>query len=313
LKNTKYYKFKEANLMLKASYKLMFVFVFWLACGNLLAGEKINKVLEVSADAEVEVHNTRGNITIEGWDKNQVVVKGELDDLTERFVFETNDNKTLIKVVLPNRNSNARSGSGSDLQIIMPKSGRLQFGGVSTDIEVRKIAKEVDISSVSGDVKLTDIQGKAYINSVSGDIVINGVADRLNISTVSGDVDAKVSAQSIEVSGVSADIKVTAETIESAQIETVSGNTSLRGQLTDSGSIRLSNVSGKSIYFSQAELNARIILDTGPGGDIVNRISDHEPSRSFIGSEKLKFTLGQGSAQIRMSTVSGEIELRSQN
>lgn len=306
-------KNKEANLMLKASYKSVFVLIFGLVCGNLWAGEKINKVLDVSADAEVEVHNTRGNITIEGWDKDQVLVKGELDDLTEKFVFETNGNKTLIKVVLPNRNSNARSGSGSDLQIFVPRTGRLQFGGVSTDIEVLKIDKEVDISSISGDIKLTKIKGKAYINSVSGDIVINGVADRLSISTVSGDVDAKVTAQSIEVSAVSADIKVSTETIESAQIETVSGNTSLRGQLSDSGSIRLSNVSGKSIYFSQTELNARVILDTGPGGDIVNRVSKHEPSRSFIGSEKLKFTLGQGSAQIRMSTVSGDIELRPQN
>ncbi len=299
--------------MFKSSHKSILVIIFTLMSGSALAGEKINKVLDVSADAEVEIHNTRGNITIEGWDKNQVVVKGELDDLTEKFVFETKNNKTLIKVVLPNRNSNARSGNGSDLQILIPKTGRLQFGGVSTDIAVTKIDKEVEISSVSGDIKLTNIAGKTYINSVSGDIVINGVADRLNISTVSGDVDAKVTARSIEVSAVSADIKVTTESIDVAQIETVSGNTRLRGNLTDSGTIRLSNVSGKSIYFSQPELNARIILDTGPGGDIVNRISKHEPSRSFIGSEKLKITLGQGSGQIRMSTVSGEIELRPQD
>jgi DUF4097 and DUF4098 domain-containing protein YvlB len=299
--------------MRTTTLKTISLCTLFFTSGLLSAGEKIDKVLEVSANAEVEIHNTRGKVTVEGWDNNQVAVKGELDDLAEKFIFETNNNKTLIKVILPNRNSSRRSGNGSELTIKIPKNGRLQFGGVSTDIEVRKLAKDVDVSSVSGDVKLSSIGGKAYINSVSGNIVIDGVAKRLNISTVSGDIDAKVTAKDIEISGVSADIKVTTVAIESAQIATVSGDTYLRGKLLESGDLKLSNVSGKSIFFAHDGLDARLELHTGPGGDIVNRISNHEPNRSFIGSEKLKFTLGQGSAQIRMSTVSGEIELRPQD
>ncbi|MBV1909866.1 MAG: DUF4097 domain-containing protein [Kangiellaceae bacterium] len=278
---------------------------------HVVAGEKINKSLDVSANGQVKIHNNRGDISVKGWDKNQIVVKGELDDLAEKFIFETKNNRTLIKVVLPRRNSHARSGGGSDLKIFVPKGYSVQFGGVSTDIDVSSVSKDVDISSVSGNIKLTSIGAGADINSVSGDISIKQVAGRLSISTVSGDVDAKVTSENIQVSGVSSDIKVMTNQIKSAKIETVSGDTFLHGKLNDSGAIRLSNVSGKSIYFTDNDLNARVILDTGPGGDIVNRLTKHEPTRSFIGSENLKFTVGDGEAQIRMSTVSGEIGLRS--
>ncbi len=299
--------------MQKPISKLLLLSFGLFAISPLLAGEKIDKALDVSADAEVDIRNTRGNIKIEGWDNNQVVVKGELDDLTEKFIFETQGNKTLVKVVLPNRNSRARGGNGSDLTIMVPLNARLQFGGVSTDVEIAKITNDVDISSISGEVKMSAAGGKTYINSVSGEIVINGENQRLQISTVSGDVDAKVLAKDIEITGVSADIKVTTGDIESAQIETVSGDSSIRGNLLESGRLRMSNVSGKSIFFAQENLDARIYLDTGPGGDIVNRLSKDQPNETFIGSEKLKFTLGQGSAQIRMSTVSGELELRKKN
>jgi len=296
----------------KTKFSVLIMSVAILSSGIVAAGEKIDKSLEVSEHGEVEIHNNRGDIIVKGWDKNQVVVKGELDDLAEKFIFETNKIRTLIKVILPSRNLNARGGNGSDLQIFVPKGHSVQFGGVATDVEISEISKDVEISSVSGDIKLITIGGKAYVNSVSGNIVVNQVEGRLNISTVSGDVDAKVVSKNIEVSGVSSDIKVSTLIIDSAKIGTVSGDTSLRGELNESASIRLSNVSGKSIYFAQSNLNARVTLDTGPGGDIVNKITDHEPTKSFIGSENLKFTVGDGSAQIRMSTVSGEIGLRSQ-
>ena len=297
-------------MYVKICFNLLII-AFSLLVGNVSAGEKINKSLDVSAEGEVEIHNNRGKITILGWDKNQVLVKGELDDLAERFVFETKNDRTLIKVILPNRNSRARGGSGSNLQIFCPKGFSLQFGGVSTDLKVSDLKNDVDISSVSGDIKLSSIAGKAYVNSVSGNIIVNQVKGKISVSTVSGDVDAKVTSSDIEITGVSSDIKVSTVNIDSAEIETVSGDTTLRGELNESATIRLSNVSGKSIYFTKQLDNAKVNLNTGPGGEIINKLTSHEATRSFIGSERLKFSVGEGSARIRMSTVSGEIGLRS--
>lgn len=275
-----------------------------------IAGEKINKSLDVSPDGEVEIHNNRGNIKITGWDKNQVVVKGELDDLTEKFIFSSEGNKTIIKVILPNRNVNRHSGEGSKLTIFVPENVFVQFGGVATYLDFSKINGGIEVNSVSGDVKIGDSKKRAYINSVSGKIDITGFSGNLKISTVSGDINATVSAKKIDINGVSSNISVKTDNIDIADISTVSGYTDLYGHLNENGDISLSNVSGDSYFYVTGELNARISLDTGPGGDVINKYSDDKVTSSFIGSEKLKFTAGNGEGLIRMSTVSGEIGLK---
>ncbi len=278
-----------------------------------IAGEKVDKTLDMNATGEVEIHNNRGDIVVKGWDKNQVSVKGELDDLAEKFVFKVEGDKTYIKVVLPDRNSNSRSGKGSDLKIFVPMGVSVQFGGVATDLDFSNINGGVDISSVSGEIKISKINKRAYINSVSGDITLNDIAGKIEVSTVSGDVVAKVASKRLAISGVSSDISVKTDSIELAKLSTVSGNTKLYGKLANNGEIKLSNVSGDSYFYVQGELNARVALDTGPGGNVVNKYSDDKPTSSFIGSEKLKFTAGNGDGLVRMSTVSGEIGLKQSN
>jgi len=283
-----------------------------LASINLaIAGEKIDKKLDASDLKEVEIHNNRGSVEITGWDKEQIVVKGELDDLTEKFVFSNSGDKALIKVVLPHRNFNSRSGKGSKLKIYVPRNVAVQFGGVATDLKISDLNNGVDIGSVSGNITLKSINGKGYINSVSGKIDVKQLTGRMEITTVSGDVKATVSSKRISVGGVSSDISITTEAIESIAISTVSGDAKVYGRLLEDGSIKLSNVSGDSYYYAMSGLNARVALETGPGGDVINKYSDDKPTSSFIGSEKLKFTAGNGEGLIRMSTVSGEIGLKS--
>ncbi len=275
-----------------------------------IAGEKIDKTLEVARTGEVEIHNNRGSIVLQGWDKNQVTVKGELDDLTQKFIFVSEGDKTIIKVVLPDRNTHSRSGSGSALKIFVPIDVSVQFGGVATDLNFSKVNGGVDISSVSGSITLSKISKRAYINSVSGNIKLNDVAGSVEVSTVSGDVDAKVLAKKLIISGVSSNITVKTDNIELAKLSTVSGDTKLYGQLEKDGEVKLGNVSGDSYFYVKGDLNARVDLDTGPGGNVTNQYSDDKPASSFIGSEKLKFTAGNGDGLIRMSTVSGAIGLK---
>ncbi|MCF6194184.1 MAG: DUF4097 family beta strand repeat-containing protein [Kangiellaceae bacterium] len=275
-----------------------------------IAGEKIDKQLDVSATGEVEIHNTRGKIELQGWDKNVVRVKGELDNMTEKFVFNHNDGKTLIKVVLPKSYSTSKRSRGSKLKIFVPLQVALYINGVSTDLDISNVQGGVEINTVSGDAVLKNIAKRTYINSVSGDVDLNDVKGRIEISTVSGDVKAKVTATKISIAGVSSDITVKASSFDTAKIVTVSGDAHFYGSLLADGDLRMNNVSGDSFFHVRGELDARITLETGPGGDIVNKYSSDKPTSSFIGSESLKFTSGEGSGTVRMHTVSGSIGLK---
>lgn len=276
---------------------------------SLLAGEKVNKSVDAVADGVVEIHNVRGEIVIAGWDKPQVSVVGTLDDLAEEFIFTSKGSRTFIKVKLP-RNSRFHNRDGSNLKINVPQASKVLFSGVATDLDVKAIDGGVDINSVSGDIKVKQTNGRTYINSVSGELVLRDITGSMEVSTVSGDLDADVNCDKISVSGVSADLKVNLKEIEVANVSNVSGDTLVTGILKDDGEIKLGSVSGEAFYIVQGELDARVSVETAPGGDIVNEYSDDKPISSFINSHNLRFTAGEGKGSVRMSTVSGNIGLK---
>lgn len=284
--------------------------VAYLTCiSSISAGERIDKSLEVSADGSVEIHNNRGKVTIEGWDKNKVSVKGKLDDLTKKFVFSREGDKTIIRVILPDTNTNGNVG-GSKLKIFVPKKASLLFSGVSADVEISDVYNGVEINTVSGSINASNIKKRTAINNVSGDIKLKSVDGRIEISTVNGDVEADVSAKNIVVNGVSSELVIRGKDIVSVSLSTVSGDAKLYAKLVDDGDVKMSSVSGDSFFYVGGQLNAQISLETGPGGNVLNRYSSDKPTQSFIGSERLEIKLGEGAGSVRMSTVSGSIGLR---
>ena len=274
-----------------------------------IAGDKVDQSLEVEPTGKVEISNVRGEIDVTGWSKDQVKFTGTLDDLTEKFIFTSENGHTLIKVKLP-RNTHNRSRDGSKLKVMVPQASKVSFSGVATDLKFLNIAGGLEVNSVSGDIELKEIKGSTYINSVSGNLVLEKLEGRLDISTVSGDLKANVDSRKLNISSVAADLAISVNQIESANISNVSGDSNISGMLNDDGELKMSSVSGEAFYHVKGELSADITMETAPGGDITNEISDHQPKSTFINSHHLRFSVGGGDATIRMTTVSGDIGIK---
>ncbi|MET1255135.1 DUF4097 family beta strand repeat-containing protein [Aliikangiella maris] len=289
--------------------KKLFALLCFSISFSIFAGESIDQSIDAEADGIVDIHNVRGKISIAGWDKSQVKVTGTLDDLTEEFIFEQRGDKVLIKIKLP-RNSSYHSRQGSKLTIMVPKASKLNFSGVATDLMIEQVLGGIDVNSVSGAISVSKARERTYINSVSGLLSLTDIAGRLEVSTVSGNLDANVQCQKVNISGVSAKLDVKLTEIESAHVSSVSGDVYLYGQLLADGEIRLGSVSGDAIYYVDDKLDARVTIETAPGGRIVNQYSSDKPVSSFIQSHSLKFTAGKGNGLVKMSTVSGRIGLK---
>jgi len=52
---------------------------------------------------------------------------------------------------------------------------------------------------------------------------------------------------------------------------------------------------------------------TGPGGDIVNKISTDRVVTVFPNTQRLSVTLGDGSGSVKLGTVNGDIKIRGKN
>ena len=133
--------------------------------------------------------------------------------------------------------------------------GDASFKTVSGDMNVRSINGSLYFDSVSGDLQLADLAGDLRFNTVSGDINGERLAGAVRLNTVSGDIDFEESnLPSVSASTVSGEVtmetglgegpysfksvsgdltlKVPAETHCTAELQTLSGDLSVKLNVT---------------------------------------------------------------------------------
>lgn len=278
------------------------------ATGLAQAGESVDKRLDAKADGLVEIENVRGRIEVVAWDKNEVAVKGSLDDETERFIFESEGASTRIVVETRAR---LRSGEGSNLVIHLPKGSRVHANLVSADLVLKGVLGGTEAKTVSGDIKASGLKRRMELGSVSGKLTISDSEGEAELSTVSGDIQAEVDAESVSLNTVSGEARFASDTkLKELTLNTVSGDAEVRAKLADDAQVEGSTVSGDLRLYVNKDVNAVLDLHTAAGGEVVNGLSGHKPSRGMIGNEELRVTLGEGKGNIELGSVSGTLELQ---
>ena len=309
--------------------KVIPMMLFTATCSSF-AGEQIDKSLTLDNVSSVNIENLRGNVTVIGWDKDTITVKGELEDDAEGLTFKQSGSSVKIKVELEKSNHNYWGGNdkGSELTIHMPKNIRVSFDGVSSDINVenlhasaevktvsgsivaKNLSERIELSSVSGDIDSRKLSGKISLASVSGDVTDRESNGRLSLRAVSGEIDSKSTAKEVSVENVSGDIQLALNEVDELSVSNVSGDFSASLSLNDDGVVKMSSVSGSLALKFQKGVQASFKLSASAGGDITNRITSQKAEDAKYGpSSKLRFETGNANATVRASTVSGSIKV----
>ncbi|GAA0359471.1 hypothetical protein GCM10009092_24590 [Bowmanella denitrificans] len=298
-----------------------------------LAGEKVDLSLDARADGRISIEHITGKAVIKGWDKHQVKVTGELDDRAEKLIFERDGNEIIVKVKMPRNSRNDWSNDdGDDLQIFVPVASLVNYETVNADLSAENILGGTELSSVNGKVKVHALAGRIRIETVNGDIHSAGLTGDIKLSTVNGrivdkdskgdeiryesvngDIDGSTSAPRIKVENVNSDVKLSLHKVERLAVQTVSGDTTIKLTLLEGGEVTGSTVSGGVDLTFQDNVSARFDLEGHAGGHFVNRLTSDKMDKAKYGPSRwLKFRTGDGSARVRISTVSGRISLDSQ-
>ncbi len=294
------------------------------------AKEKVDKRLETSASPHVEIEHVSGKAKIIGWDKNEVYVSGELGDRTEEFIFEKDGNDITIQVETNHRKINWKEkdyDDGDDLTIYVPTKSGVSYTAVNAGVSVESLTDSVQLEVVNGDIDAKDIAGRMKLETVNGDISLNAVRGLLQIETVNGDVKGehqgdeltkvmtvngnvklKTSSPVVEFESVNGDAELELALIKSLSLTTVNGEIEASMTLDSKADVEASSVGGTIALTVQKEVSARFELEAHAGGDIVNKItSDKQKSAKYGPSKWLEFSVNKGSAGVEMSTVHGEL------
>lgn len=271
----------------------------------------VDKTLAWDKGGEINVDITAGQIEFRGWGKDEVKLSGDFAGDDERLVFKKSGRN--IKIQLKDESKSwwgGNSGGDVDFIVFAPFDSNLDIDGTSLKIEVDAVKGAVDINSISGAVRLKGPSKRVDVETVSGDIDIEDASGKMRLRSVSGDINFDVAAYSFDAKTVSGDVEGVIGRVEFANFLSVSGDVDVELALNDDGRVEGQTVSGNIELDFNDDLDADFELNTGPGGDISNKISDDRPADSSHWGQELRFTKGGGNGNVDLETMSGSIKIR---
>jgi DUF4097 and DUF4098 domain-containing protein YvlB len=271
-------------------------------------GEEVDKTVDAAATGHVVVANTAGSIMIRGWSRDQVEVKGSLEERVEEVIVERDGNTVTIQVKVPKRGGR---DIDADLRIQVPKGSSIDVTTVSSDIEVTDVQGEQTLESVSGDIDTVAFAADVTGRVVSGDIEIRGMGKdiKTDAGSVSGDVSLFRLAGIAEGNTVTGDVLVDDGSFDRATLSSVNGEVIFRSELRPGGKLETEAVNGTIDLEFKGGVSGRFEFDT-LNGDIKNCFGP-EPQRTskYTPGWNLHFQEGDGDARVKGSTVNGDISI----
>lgn len=276
-----------------------------LAPLTTMASESVDERREVAADATVSVENIVGEIEIQAWDRNEIHLTGRLGDSVEELEIIVTSSGLEITVI----NRDERNIDETNLNLKVPATVKLVVSAVSADIEISGMDNDkLTAGSVSGDVLVRASSQWVSLESVSGNVEFSGQTARISAESVSGDIELSGISGRVDATTVSGDMEVVAGIVDSGSFETVSGDIRVEMELSDSGKLRAESMSG-DVTVRLPDSQAGLFKAQTFSGRISTDFGSVSSAKHGPGSH-LKYAAGNGGAEIRVESFSGNIKLQ---
>lgn len=274
---------------------------------------QVNESRPVKADAEIRIDDLAGSVKVQGWDKSEVRISGTLGPRVQRLEISGSDSTLEIKVVLPHHSgSDEGCDSCAELEIQVPRTGRIEVSTVSADVEASGLTGQVQVGTVSGGATVSSSASHVDVRTVSGDVTVVGSAKGASIdaNSVSGTVRLSDVDGSADVESVSGDTKVVSRHLSNLKMSATSGNLTFEGTPLKGGNYDLNNVSGDVLLAVGSSPDARFDVSSF-SGDIDNSFGP-KPTRvsKYSPGMELHFSNGSGSATVTARTLSGDVHIQ---
>ncbi len=224
--------------------------------------------VEVPTSTRLEVSTTSGDVSLLGLE-GEATISGTSGD---------------IKVVGFTGDLNVETTSG-DLSFKDVK-GNVDANSTSSDMLFDNITGNVVVQSTSGDTEAHFVTGKTRITKTSGDVRIEAAGSDVDVNTTSGNIDIEQRAGGVFVSSSSGDVSIHSEMTDGKrfEVETISGDITLRVPAEMKGYVKLETISGS--------INTDLAIEV----------------RTF-NKHSLEGRIGGEGPEVILSTTSGDINL----
>lgn len=278
------------------------------------------KSFTVSKGGIFEIGTDGGDITVTGWDKDEVFIKADGIDENDLHRLKMTQSGNTVSVKYRSRNRWFGRGrdvrfeisvpsqfdldmqtSGGDVKVSGPVSGRLKGSSSGGDIKIENVGGTVTMSTSGGDIRCDKVQGDAYLKTSGGDIHVGAVSGEAELATSGGDISVESTGKKLTAKTSGGDIiigEVGAEMSASTaggdiKIHKVAGNAIAS---TAGGDILLQNATG-------------IVKVKTAGGDIRLENVTGSAEAKTAGGDIIAELIPTGNGRTRLLTAGGDVKL----
>ena len=255
-----------------------------------MVDEDFSQSYSLSPQGRVSLKNVCGDIVIQSWNRNEVLVEAvktahSAERLAEVEIRVDADGDSVhIETEYPSYGSFSCSGSNG-----WSNESRIMAASVAYTLTVPRSARIDAVKVVNSNVDLSDLDGDVHISTVNGDVTAAALQGRAHLSTVNGRIDAEGVSGPIDFSTVNGTLDVHMASLESRQkvsLKSVNGEVILRLPRGAAVEVEASSVHGK----------------------IRNDFGWEVDEGRYVG-RSLKANTGRDGARVKLSNVNGTIRI----
>ena len=236
----------------------MLILAVVLAHSVAARAEQWSKTYSLSGAPDLRVETSDANIHVDTWDQKQIeatIVSSHYKFGSGGLTVEEHQTGDTVEINLrfPHNLVNFNfTGHRVDINIHMPREGRVQLHTGDGKIELADFKGEMDVNSGDGAEEIHRVEGKLHASTGDGHINADGRFDALNLKSGDGRVDARATAGStlaeewmLHTGDGSVSLEVPDNLSADLYLHTGDGHIDVNLPMTTEGRIRESEVRGK--------------------------------------------------------------------
>lgn len=242
--------------------------------------QKVERAIAVDAAVVVSLCVMSGNITVRGWDRNEVVARS-VDDVQIEMKHAPEASpaggiKKLEVVVLNKAEAQKPQGkcqAYSDIDVNVPRGATVLVQTRDGDISIAEIASAY-AGTQNGDIEVEQISRSIELGSIGGSICLKDSTGRVSVSSAGGSIDVANlrpvdPGDTIDVVTTSGDITLSQVTHKQIKTKTVSGNLIMTGPLAAAGNYWFNSFSGDVTLALPANSSFKLLAKVSEDGEII--------------------------------------------
>ena len=171
--------YPRTSKLVKAAFLSVLVAIAFAVTASAQVTEEFHRTVPLSSDGRVSLENINGNVTVTGWERNEVQIDAvkkardqqRLDEA--RIEVDASSDSVRIKTKYPDHHTNNNPATVTYV-LHVPHQARLDHMDlVNGSLTVSQVSGEINGELVNGKTDIRDLSGRANISAVNGTITAN--------------------------------------------------------------------------------------------------------------------------------------------